>query len=241
MHFVTPEPYVGHLGLDGVGDTKGLMESELRDRHIKWSTNSKITRVEKDKLFFTEFNDDGSEKRQQELAFKHAMILPAFKGVAAVAGIEGLTNPRDFILIDEFQRNPTYRNIYSVGVCVAIPPVGPTPVPTGAPKTGYMIESMVTATTHNIVAAIAGKDPAYKASWNAVCLADFGDTGVAFVALPQIPPRNTNWASRGKWVHLAKVAYEKYFLHKVRAGKAEPYYEKQILKMIGAVRLKESG
>ena len=73
-----------------------------------------------------------------------------------------------------------------------------------------------------------------------MCLADFGDSGVAFVALPQIPPRNTNWASRGKWVHLAKVAYEKYFLHKVRAAKTEPYYEKMVLKMVGAVRLKDS-
>ena len=240
MFFVTPEPYVGHLGLDGVGDTKGLMESELRDRHIKAITNAKITRVEEGKLFYTVFNDDGSEKQSSELAFSHSMVLPAFKGVPAIAGIEGLTNPRDFILIDQFQRNPKFHNIYSVGVCVAIPPVGPTPVPTGAPKTGYMIESMVTATTKNIVDATAGKEPSHRASWNAVCLADFGDTGVAFVALPQIPPRNTNWASRGKWVHVAKVAYEKYFLHKVRAGKAEPYYEKQILKMIGAVRLKES-
>ncbi len=240
MFFVTPEPYVGHLGLDGVGDTKGLMESELRDRHIKAITNAKITRVEEGKLFYTVFNDDGSEKQSSELAFCHSMVLPAFKGVPAIAGIEGLTNPRDFILIDQFQRNPKFKNIYSVGVCVAIPPVGPTPVPTGAPKTGYMIESMVTAATKNIVDATAGKEPSHRASWNAVCLADFGDTGVAFVALPQIPPRNTNWASRGKWVHVAKVAYEKYFLHKVRAGKAEPYYEKQILKMIGAVRLKES-
>ena len=240
MYFVTPEPYVGHLGLDGVGDTKGLMESELRDRHIKAITNAKITRVEEGKLFYTVFNDDGTEKQSGEVAFRHSMVLPAFKGVPAIAGIEGLTNPRDFILIDAFQRNPKFTNIYSVGVCVAIPPVGPTPVPTGAPKTGYMIESMVTATTRNIVDAVAGKEPAHRASWNAVCLADFGDTGVAFVALPQIPPRNTNWASRGKWVHVAKVAYEKYFLHKVRAGKAEPYYEKQILKMIGAVRLKES-
>jgi sulfide:quinone oxidoreductase len=41
-------------------------------------------------------------------------------------------------------------------------------------------------------------------------------------------------------VHLAKVAYEKYFLHKVRAGKAEPYYEKAVLKMLGAKRLKEN-
>ena len=36
MTFVTSEPYIGHLGLDGVGDTKGLLESELRQHHIKW-------------------------------------------------------------------------------------------------------------------------------------------------------------------------------------------------------------
>jgi sulfide:quinone oxidoreductase len=152
--------------------------------------------------------------------------------------IEGLTNPRGFILIDEHQRNPTFRNIYAVGVCVAIPPVGPTPVPTGAPKTGYMIESMVTATTHNIANELSGREPDRHPTWNAVCLADFGDSGVAFVALPQIPPRNTNWSSGGKWVHLAKVAYEKYFLHKVRAAKTEPYYEKLVLQMVGAKRLK---
>jgi len=240
MYFVTPEPYVGHLGLDGVGDTKSLMESELRDRHIKWTTNARITAVEDGKVFFTEVDEDGNDRKQHELPFRHSMILPAFKGVDAVAGIEGLTNPRGFILIDEYQRNPKYTNIYSVGVCVAIPPVGATPVPTGAPKTGYMIESMVTAATHNIRHAIAGGPPEARGTWSAVCLADFGDTGVAFVAVPQIPPRNTNWSSQGKWVHLAKVAYEKYFLHKVRHGKAEPYYEKMILNMIGAKRLKES-
>jgi len=238
MHFVTPEPYIGHLGLEGVGDTKSLMESEFRDRHIHWTTNAKITSVEDGKMHFTEFDDEGKEKKQHELTFKHSMILPAFKGVDAVIDIEGLTNPRGFILIDEFQRNPTFKNVYAVGVCVAIPPVAQTPVATGAPKTGYMIESMVTATTHNIVNELAGKNPDQRATWNAVCLADFGDTGVAFVALPQIPPRNTNWASRGKWVHVAKVAYEKYFLHKVRSYKTEPYYEKMVLSMVGAKRLK---
>jgi sulfide:quinone oxidoreductase len=239
MHFVTPEPYIGHLGLDGVGDTKSLMESEFRDRHIHWTTNAKITGVVDGKISFTEVDDDGNDKKSHELEFRHSMILPAFKGVDAVADIEGLTNPRGFILIDDYQRNPRYQNIYSVGVCVAIPPVHPTPVATGAPKTGYMIESMVTATTHNIKEVLAGKQPTHKGSWAAVCLADFGDSGVAFVALPQIPPRNTNWAAQGKWVHLAKIAYEKYFLHKVRAAKTEPYYEKAILNMVGAKRLKE--
>ena len=46
MTFVTAEPYIGHLGLDGVGDTKGLLESELRNRHIKWITNARVTSFE---------------------------------------------------------------------------------------------------------------------------------------------------------------------------------------------------
>lgn len=120
------------------------------------------------------------------------MMLPAFKGVDAVAAVEGLCNPRGFALIDEFQRSKKYKNIFSAGVCVAIPPVEVTPVPTGAPKTGYMIETMVTAIVHNIASEIAGKSATAKSTWNAICLADMGDTGAAFVAMPQIPPRNAD-------------------------------------------------
>ena len=65
-----------------------------------------------------------------------------------------------------------------------------------------------------------------------------GDTGAAFVAIPQIPPRNVTWSKEGKWVHLAKVAYEKYFLNKMKRGGTEPVYEKYILKMLGINRLK---
>ena len=167
------------------------------------------------------------------------MMLPAFKGIDAVFGIEGLTNPRGMIAIDANQRNPKYRNIYAVGVCVAIPPVEATPVPTGAPKTGYMIESMVTATAHNIRAELDGRTPTEKATWNAVCLADLGDTGIAFVALPQIPPRNVNWFSEGKWVHLAKIAFEKYFIRKMKNGTSEPFYEKFVMSALGIAKLKK--
>jgi sulfide:quinone oxidoreductase len=239
MTFVTAEPYIGHLGLGGVGDSKGLLESVMRDRHIKWICNAKTTKVEAGKMYVTEHNDDGSVKKEHVLDFKYSMMLPAFKGIDAVAGIEGLTNPRGFILIDEHQRNPTYKNIYAVGVCVAIPPVEPTPVPTGAPKTGYMIESMVTATAHNIRDELDGKPPTTKATWNAVCLADFGDTGAAFVALPQIPPRNVNWFSQGKWVHLAKIAFEKYFIRKMKVGTSEPLFEKMMMNALGIMKLKK--
>lgn len=236
--FVTSEPYIGHLGLGGVGDSKGLMESIFRDKHIKWICNAKVTRVKAGKMFVTEHDEDGKPKKEHELPFKYSMMLPAFVGVDAVFGIEGLTNPRGFILIDPHQRNPKYAKIYAVGVCVAIPPVEVTPVPTGTPKTGYMIESMVTATAKNIRAVLDGREPNEKATWNAVCLADFGDNGAAFVALPQIPPRNVNWFAHGRWVHLAKIAFEKYFMHKMKRGTTEPVYEKIVMKALGIMKLK---
>lgn len=237
MTFVTSEPYIGHLGLGGVGDSKSMLESELRSHHIKWITNAKTTKVEAGKLFVDELGDKGEVDKQHEVAFDFAMMLPAFKGVAAVAEVPELCNPRGFVIVDEFHRNPTYKNIYSAGVCIAIPPVEVTPVPTGTPKTGYMIESMVKSIVHNIADELKGKQPSTTATWNAICLADMGDTGAAFVALPQIPPRNVAWFKKGKWVHYAKVAFEKYFIYKIKNGSTEPLYEKYVLKLLGIVKL----
>ena len=235
--YVTSEPYIGHLGLGGVGDSKSMLESEMRNRDMKWITNAKTTKVEEGKLFVTQLDDLGNVYKEHELGFKLSMMLPAFKGVEPVAAVPGLCNPRGFVLIDEFQRSKAHRNIFSAGVCVAIPPVEVTPVPTGTPKTGYMIESMVSAIAHNIADELAGKTALGKGTWNAICLADMGDTGAAFVALPQIPPRNVNWFKKGKWVHLAKIAFEKYFMRKMRVGSSEPVYEKYVLKALGIVRL----
>lgn len=240
MTFVTSEPYIGHLGLGGVGDSKGMLESEMRDRHIKWICNAKISKVEDGKMHVTEVDENGQDKKQHELEFNFGMMLPAFTGIDAVREVEGLVNPRGFILIDKHQRNPTHQNIYGVGVCVAIPPIEPTPVATGVPKTGYMIESMATAATKNIRAVLDGREPEFEATWNAVCLADMGTTGIAFVAIPEMPPRNVNWMKEGKWVHLTKVAFEKYYLRKLRKGSVEPAFERQILKILGLQKLKET-
>lgn len=240
MTFVTAEPYIGHLGLDGVGDTKGLLESEMRSKHIKWITSARVKKVDPGMMTVEEVADDGMVKATRELPFGFAMMLPAFRGIPAMRGIEGLSNPRGFTLIDKFQRNPKYPNIFAVGVCVAIPPMGPTPVPCGVPKTGFMIESMVTATANNIGLMLRSEEPRHQATWNAVCLADFGDSGVAFVAQPQIPPRNVNWSSSGKWVHGAKIGFEKYFLHKIRRGTSETFYEKLALEVLGIQKLKKT-
>ena len=240
MTFVTSEPYIGHLGLDGVGDTKGLLESEMRQRHIKWITNARVKSVDAGMMHVEEVGEDGAVKASHDLPFAYSMMLPAFRGVEAVRGIEGLTNPRGFIIVDKHQRNPTWPDIFALGVCIAIPPTGPTPVPVGVPKTGFMIESMVSAIAANLKQILDGEEPTNEASWNAICLADFGDGGVAFMAQPQIPPRNINWSASGRWVHAAKAAFETYFLHKIRKGQAEPLYEKLALDLIGAHKVRRT-
>jgi len=235
--FVTAEPYIGHLGLGGVGDSKGMLESELRMHDIKWICNARTTKVEAGKMHVEELDMQGNVVKTHELAFNHSMMLPPFRGVDAVAAVDGMVNPGGFVLIDDKQRNPKYPNIYSAGVCVAIPPVEATPVPVGAPKTGYMIESMVTAIVHNIEQDLNGEEATHVGTWQAICLADMGDRGAVFIALPQIPPRNVNWFAKGKWVHLAKIAFEKYFIRKMKSGTSEPLYEKYIMKAIGIERL----
>lgn len=239
--YVTSEPYAGHMGLDGVGDSKSLMESEFRQHHIDWIANASIREVQDGTMLIDECDEEGKPKRARELPFAYSMVLPPFSGIDALRSVEaeGLVNEKGFVITDKHQRNPAFPEIYALGVCVAIAPSRPTPVPTGIPKTGYMIESMATAVTKNLAAILKGQEPTAEATWNAICLADMGDTGIAFVALPQIPPRNVTWAKKGIWVHLAKVGFEKYFLHKVKSGDISPVYENQVLSLLGIKKLKD--
>lgn len=238
LTFVTAEPYIGHMGLGGIGDSKGMLEGALRQRDIRWIANAKVTSIDTHMVKVDEMDDQGHVHRSHELPHAYAMFIPAFTGVPALRGVEGLTNPRGFVVIDKHQRNPTFPEVFAAGVCVAIPPVEVTPVPTGAPKTGFMIESMVGAIVANIKSAVDGRPAEAEATWNAVCLADMGDTGAAFVALPQMPPRNVVWIKEGKWVRLAKSAFEKYFLNKVRTGNTHPVIETYVLKLLGIHPLK---
>lgn len=229
MTFITPEPYIGHLGYGGVSDSREMLENELREHDIRWICNAKVERVTSHHVDVLELDEQGNEKQRHSLRNDFSMLLPAFEGIDALQGIEGLVDEHGFVKIDAHQRNPAFPNIWSVGVAVAIPSTEKTPVPIGVPKAGFMIESMVSAAAENICAVLNGKAPEKEAIWNAVYLADMGNTGIAFIALPQIPPRRFAALTEGKWVHLAKVAFESYFLNKIRKGTNEHVYEHYVM------------
>ena len=238
MTFVTAEPYIGHLGVGGVGDTKGLLESEMRQRHIKWIVNAKVDKVDAGKMHVTEVDEDGKPKKTHELPFKFSMMIPAFRGIAAVRGIEGLTNPRGFIIVDKHQRNPKFRNVFGVGVCIAIAPVEQTPVPVGVPKTGYMIELMVTATALNIGQLVRGrrrptKPPGMRSAWRIS----------AIPAWPSSPCRKIRRAtSIGRRADAGsmwpKWRSRNTSCTRSAAGTTEPYYEKVVMKILDIGKIK---
>ena len=80
MTYVTSEPYIGHMGLGGVGDSKGLMESELRERHIKWITNAKMTSVTANEMTVQELTEDGALKKEHKLPFVYGAVIPGLQG-----------------------------------------------------------------------------------------------------------------------------------------------------------------
>jgi sulfide:quinone oxidoreductase len=137
------------------------------------------------------------------------------KGVPAVAH---LGNPRGFIAVDGRYRHTKYKNIFTVGVAVAIAPPEPTPIPTGVPKTGFMTVKMARTAALAIVSDITGGSIPAETPIDVICLMDMGNTAAFMKAAPVLPPRQESAFKEGKWFKWGKAAFEKYFLWKMRHG-----------------------
>jgi len=58
-----------------------------------------VVGVEDGVMTVAEHAEDGSVKKEHKLPFKYSMVIPAFKGVDAVAAVPELCNPRVSCLI----------------------------------------------------------------------------------------------------------------------------------------------
>ncbi len=213
---ITPEPYVGHLGLGAESDTHLLLEEALAERNIGYRTNVKTRKIDSGVAYIAECDEQGNEIRTSEVPFAYSVYWAAFRGIHALRESADLTDKRGFVKTDEYLRNPTYPNIFAVGVCGAHPPIVKTPLSIGAPDSVYSIQNEVDATVRNIIAAMNGTALTSPKPLRAKWLTDMTKSGAAHLSEPQIPLRNINWLKEGKWVHLAKVDFENYFINKIK-------------------------
>ena len=242
MTLVTSEPYVGHLGLEGGGESGKLMPRILDQYGIGYRSNTRLVRVAKDHVSVEHVTEAGKVDKKETIPSKLTMFIPRFRGHDVWKHVPGLTDTNGLIQVNDFQQSVTYPNIFGVGVCSTLPfAADKCPIPIGVPKTGYMIESMGTAAVQNIGAMLGNADCELhvKPTLNALCIADFGDTGAMMLAGPVQKPRQMDWMADGKVATLAKLAFEQYFLHKIESGDTDPYYEKYMLHLIGMDRVKK--
>lgn len=204
--YLTSEPYLGHMGVGGLGDSKSFMEHEFAERDIKPIVNQAIQEVAPGEIRLKDGN---------KIPFKLAMIAPPFKGVPAVMP---LGNPRGFIPVDKNYRHTKHKNIFAIGVAIAIAPPEATPVPTGVPKTGFMTVKMAKIAASTIAGDITGRAAQPGDEIGVVCLMDMGTTAAFMKAYPVLPPRQSSYMKKTIWAKFLKIQFEKYFLWKMKHG-----------------------
>ena len=232
--YVTPEPYAGHLGVSGVHQARELTAELMQERGIEVIDNAIIQSVSPDTVTLA----DG-----QQVPFRYSMILPAFRGAKFIRAVPGLGDEKGFIPILPTQRHPEFANIYAAGVSVKLAQPDVTSVPIGLPKSGQMAEAMATAAAHNIAVDLGAiKAKPQVPTLEALCFAEFGNTGIAYIAAPVLPDpktgkRKRSYAVRGPWVVWVKAAFEEYFMAKIRFGVGMPWYERLGLRTLFGLQL----
>ena len=213
MTFLTPEPYLGHMGMGGAGTIRQLLEGALEERDIGYRTSVAITRI----------TDEAVETADAApTPSVCSIVVPPLAGVEAVAASEGLTNPKGFVPVDDHYRHLHADGVYAVGVAVALPPVGETPVPVNFPKTGHMTEQMARLAAADLAARLGGRGTP-TAELSARCILDMGDRAAYLAVDPVRPPRNRiPTVSEGRRWLLAKMAFERAYLGFARRGQLVP-------------------
>ncbi|GAB4377570.1 MAG: FAD-dependent oxidoreductase [Elainellaceae cyanobacterium] len=237
LTLITPEPYAGHLGVSGIKHARELTEALLRKRGVEIVDNAAIRAVDQNAITL----DDG-----RTVLHKYAMILPAFRGVQFLLNSPELGGEKGFIPVLPTQQHPQFPEIHALGVSVKLAQPDKTHVPIGLPKSGQMTEAMGMAVAHNIAVELGAiQAPLKIPTLEAICFAEFGDTGILYVAAPVLPDsvthqRRAAYAVQGKWVVWAKTAFEQYFMTKMQMGVAVPWFERLGLKTLFGVDLVKS-
>ncbi|MHB8318343.1 MAG: NAD(P)/FAD-dependent oxidoreductase [Acidimicrobiales bacterium] len=213
ISFVTPEPYLGHMGMGGAGKIRQFLEGEFEERDIRYRTSVAVTKVADDSV-----EVDGSDSIPSALS----IVIPPLAGVDAVAKSEQIANPKGFVPVDQHYRHPEVDRVYAVGVAVAMAPVESTPVPVNFPKTGHMTEQMARVAAEDIAARVDGREGSTSAL-GARCILDMGGTAAFLSVNPVRPPRNDipKLSVGYRWL-LAKRVFERTYLFHASRGRRMP-------------------
>jgi sulfide:quinone oxidoreductase len=212
LTYVSAEPFLGHFGIGGLPHGEALLGMFLKKEGIDTRLATPIDHVDDGALVL----GDG-----EVLPFAFGMVIPPFLGQEFLSGAPDLVDAKGYVLVRDTYQSQSYDDVYAVGVAAAVEVPWQTPTPVGIPKTGYPSETQAHVAARNIAAQVRGEEPTEHKEFGdipAVCVMDAGNNGVMILADRMLPPRKGGVLIPGPQNHAAKLAFEKYFIWKMRNG-----------------------
>ncbi len=215
LYWITPEPYLGNFGIDGMPGGENMLKMFMKMYNIKWITDASIDKIE---------NNVITLKDGQELPYKMSMLMPPFEGADVMKDSPKLVDAKGFVEVKPSYQHIKYDNVFAAGLAVQVkPPFEIKNTPFGVPKTGYPSDVTGKIVAKNVARLINGNDKLYEKEWGkipALCVMDAGHKEVYLLANHLFRPRQFAILVPNVFNDLGKIMLEKYFLWKNRNGLA---------------------
>ncbi|GAA4834708.1 NAD(P)/FAD-dependent oxidoreductase [Algivirga pacifica] len=211
--WLTPEPYLGHFGMDGMTGAETMLSSFMKMFNINFVTDASIEKIEKDKITL---------KNGKVLPYKMAMLMPPFTGADAMLNSPELIDDKGFVETNDGYQHIKYKNVFAAGLAVQVKaPFKCESTPFGVPKTGYPSDVTGKIAAQNIANMINGKDKFVEKGFGdipAMCVMDAGNKEVYIFANKFFRPRQFAIMVPNVLNDVGKVFLEKYMIYKNKKG-----------------------
>ena len=209
LTWITPEPYLGHFGIDGMPGGETMLKAFMKMYNIKYITDASISKIKKDEIEL---------KSGKVLPYKMSMLMPPFEGADAMQNSPELVDAKGFVETDAGYRHIKYPNVFAAGLSVQVKaPFKCASTPFGVPKTGYPSDVTGKIAAENIVNAIKGNGKFKEQDFGkipALCVMDAGYKEVYIFANHLFKPRGFAIMIPNIFNDFMKVLLEKYMLFK---------------------------
>lgn len=214
LYWITPEPFLGHFGIEGMPLGKEMLTSFFKMFNIKYKLEVGVTKVEHDRIYLT---------NGETIDFKFAMLMPPFLGVDFVKQSEDLEpTATGYLQVKDSYQHPKYPFIWAAGIAVDVkPPFAQGKVPFGVPKTGFPADEAGKVVAENIIRLSNGETELVHKPFGQIpglCIMDAGKKEVLLISNHLFKPRQFAILIPNVFFDVGKRLFETYFLWKTRNG-----------------------